>query len=158
MGRLQMNTSILIIAGSETTATLLSGLTYLLLTNPDAMKKLAAEIRTTFESEDEITMASAANLPYMHACLNEALRRYPPGASGFPRVVPRGGANIAGTFVPEETVVAVWHYAAYHSTRNWSDPFSFTPERFLEGGKNEEDKMESLQPFSVGPRNCIGRK
>lgn len=148
----------MIVAGSETTATLLSGLTYLLLINPDKLKKLSDEIRTTFKSEDEITMASVGNLPYMLACLNEGLRRYPPVASGLPRVVPKGGAKIAGHFVPEDTVVAVWQYAAYHSAKNWSDPLSFKPERFLEGGRTSDDKMDVLQPFSIGPRNCIGRK
>ena len=137
---------------------MLSGLTYLLLTNPDALKKLAEEVRSTFKTEEEITLTSVGNLSYMLACLNEALRRYPPVAFGLPRTVPHGGANIAGTFVPENTAVAVWQYAAYHSSRNWSDPFSFKPERFLEGEKNEKDNLDVLQPFSIGPRNCIGRK
>ncbi|KAK6064947.1 tubulin alpha chain [Seiridium cupressi] len=45
MEKLQANSSLLIIAGSETTATQLSGVTYFLMTNPDAMKKVTDEIR-----------------------------------------------------------------------------------------------------------------
>ncbi len=99
--RLRSNASLLVIAGSETTATLLSGATYLLLTNPHAMNKLKDEVRSTFKSDDEITLTSVGNLSYMLACLNESLRRYPPVPIGPPRDVPKGGANIAGTFVPE---------------------------------------------------------
>lgn len=69
------NSQLLIIAGSETTATLLSGVTYLLLQNPRAWQKVVDEVRSAFKSEAEITFANAnARLPYMLACLDEAFR------------------------------------------------------------------------------------
>lgn len=81
------NSSILVIAGSETTATLLSGVTFLLLKNPAAMEKLTHEVRTVMQSEEDITFANAtANLPYMLACIEEAFRRYPPVPTGLQRV------------------------------------------------------------------------
>lgn len=156
--RLRANASILIIAGSETTATLLAGVTFLLLTNPDKMEKLVNEVRTAFESETEITLTSVAGkLPYMLACLNEALRRYPPVAIGLPRVTPEGGAIIDGKFVPEGTVVSCWQWASNHSTINFEDPFAYKPERWLDENKNSKDRLDAVQPFSVGPRNCIGK-
>lgn len=102
--RLVINAATLIIAGSETTATLLSGATYLLLRDPDALKKAAEEVRSSFESEEEITLTSVNRLTYMLACLNESLRRYPPVAFGMPRMVPegRGGVTIAGELVPDK--------------------------------------------------------
>lgn len=66
------------------------------------MEKLTAEIRGTFKSEDEIDFSSVSTLPYLLACLDEALRMYPPVPVGLPRVVPKGGANIAGNYVPEK--------------------------------------------------------
>lgn len=96
------NAGILVIAGSETTATLLAGVTYYLMKNPDVLKKVNDEVRSTFKSEDEITFTSINELPYMIACLTEGLRIYPPVAAGLPRVVPEGGATIGDTFVPEE--------------------------------------------------------
>lgn len=99
--KLIANSEILIIGGSETTATLLSGVTYYLLTNPDKLQKLTAEVRSAFKSEDEINIVSVNKLTYMLACLDEGLRMYPPIANGLPRVVPKGGANIIGTYVPE---------------------------------------------------------
>lgn len=101
MDALAANASLLIVAGSETTATLLAGATYMLLRDPEAMKKLTEEVRSTFKSEEEITLSSVGNLEYMLACLNEAMRLYPPVPIGMPRVVPKGGAKVAGTFVPE---------------------------------------------------------
>lgn len=154
---LRANAGTLIIAGSETTATLLTGATFLLLTNPDKMKRLVAEVRSSFKSNDEITLTSVGSLTYMLACLTESMRRYPPAPIGLPREVPKGGAEVAGHIVAEDTIVACWQWAMYHSTRNWVDPFTFRPERFLPEGKDENDRHESLQPFHVGPRNCIGK-
>ena len=37
---------------------------------------------------------------------------YPPVAVGMPRVVPKGGANIAGTFVPEDVGFALYRCIA----------------------------------------------
>ncbi|EYE95238.1 cytochrome P450 [Aspergillus ruber CBS 135680] len=83
---LEGNANILIIAGSETTATLLSGATYWLLRTPDVMKKVTDEVRSVMLSEAEITSSNiAARLPYMLACLEEALRMYPPVPTGLQR-------------------------------------------------------------------------
>lgn len=37
-------------------------------------------------------------------------------------------------------------------------PESFIPERFIEGSRFENDRMEAFQPFSYGARDCIGKK
>ncbi|KAI1411113.1 cytochrome P450 [Hypoxylon sp. FL1857] len=152
-----MNASVLIIAGSETTATLLSGAIYLLGMHRDVLEKLTQEVRSAFTSEDQITLTSVNNLSYMLACLNESFRQYPPAALGLPRVVPKGGCKIAGRWVPQDTSVAVWQLAANYSERNFSKPEEFHPERFLGDKRFEKDDLSAMQPFSVGPRNCIGR-
>ncbi|KAK8076680.1 hypothetical protein PG994_003952 [Apiospora phragmitis] len=154
---LQMNASLLIVAGSETTATLLSGATFLLLTNPDALARLTREVRATFADDAEITLGSVGSLAYMLACLNESLRRYPPVVIGLPRLVPAGGATVAGHAVPAGTRVAVWHYAASHDPALWTDPMGFHPERFLGDPRFAGDVLDAMQPFSLGPRNCIGK-
>ncbi|KAI0199510.1 cytochrome p450 monooxygenase [Astrocystis sublimbata] len=157
-GTIRSNAAVLTIAGSETTATTLCGVTFLLLNSPECFKKLTEEVRTSFDSEEEITMTSVGKLTYMIACLNESLRRYPPVPTGMPRVVPQGGATIIDQFVPEGMTVSVWQWAMYHSTQNFKNPFKFNPDRLLGNAEsNSEDKIETLQPFSIGPRNCIGR-
>lgn len=101
MDKLVMNASVLIVAGSETTATVLSGVTYLLLTNPDKLAKLEEELRKAFDRDDDITLAKASHLDYMLACLEEAMRLYPPVPIGLPRIVPKGGRIVGGVYVPE---------------------------------------------------------
>ncbi|EER41050.1 trichothecene C-15 hydroxylase [Histoplasma capsulatum H143] len=155
---LSANARLLLVGGSETTATLLCGVTYLLLSNPQTLERLTAEVRSAFKSEDEINMSSANDLNYMLACLDEALRVYPPVPLGLPRVVPKGGCEISGKFIPEDTVVAVHHWATYHNEKYFTDPFAYHPERFLGDPKYASDKRDLLQPFHIGPRSCLGRK
>ena len=97
------NAALLVIAGSETTATLLSGVTYLLLKNPVCYEKVRDEVRSAFKTEEEITFVNvSARLPYTAAVLQEGMRIYPPGAMALLRVInTKGGAMIAGHHVPE---------------------------------------------------------
>lgn len=95
------NAEILIIGGSETTASLLSGVTYFLLQNPAALQQLEYEVRTVFGKQEEIDLISVSKLPYMLACLDEAMRMYPPIANGLPRVCPKGGSTVLGEYLPE---------------------------------------------------------
>jgi len=53
------NSAILVLAGSETTATWLSGVTYWLLRTPQALRKVTDEVRNAFESETEINFTNA---------------------------------------------------------------------------------------------------
>ncbi|KUJ15044.1 cytochrome P450 [Mollisia scopiformis] len=154
---MKANSSLLIIAGSETTATLLSGVTYHLLRNPNKLNKVIDEVRTTFAKPEDITMASAGTLDYMLACLNEALRMYPPAPVGLPRIVPEGGDMIAGKWVSGGTIVSVCHYASYHSATNFRNPECFVPERFCGDEMYADDNRSVFNPFSTGPRNCIGK-
>ena len=95
------NAALLILAGSETTATLLSGCTYHLLKNPDIYQKLVKEIRSSFKNESDITISAVLNLPYLNAVLEESLRIYPPVPNALSRRVPEGGATINGQYVAE---------------------------------------------------------
>lgn len=92
------NATVLVFAGSETTATLLSGCTFYLLKNPVAYGLLTQEIRNL--NEQELTFARLEKLPFLRAVLQESLRMYPPVPIGLPRLVPEGGATISGHFVP----------------------------------------------------------
>ncbi|CZR68563.1 related to cytochrome P450 monooxygenase [Phialocephala subalpina] len=157
LGKLVANANILVIAGSETTATLLSGVTYFLLKHPEVLSKLTHEVRSAFTTEGEINISAVSQLTYMSACLEETLRLYPPVAIGIPRVVPQGGGTISGHFVPENTLVAIHQWAMYHNEAHFTDPFGFHPERFLGDERFSNDDRDALQPFHVGPRNCLGK-
>jgi cytochrome P450 len=155
---MDINAGVLMGAGSETTATTLSGTTFLLLSNREAYTKVCHEIRSSFASADEITVERANKLEYMVACMQEGLRRYPPVPTGFPRVVPGAGDTISGHFIPGGTAVYVSQHAANHSARNFTDADSYVPERWLGDEKYKDDKREVVNPFSFGPRNCLGKK
>lgn len=94
---LYANAFTLITAGSETSATLLSGFTFFLLKNPAAYKELVNEIRGTFQRQNDITFQSTAGLQYLNAALEESLRMYPPvpGVT-IPRLAVNGDALIEG--------------------------------------------------------------
>lgn len=92
--------STFIIAGSETTATLMSGLTYYILRDPERAAKLKAEIRGAFSTADEIDYSAVNKLPYLLACLDEALRIYPPVPETFPRNTGPSTEVICGKPVP----------------------------------------------------------
>ena len=94
------NSSTFMAAGTDTSATLLSGLTYLLLQNPDKMDKLLSEIRGTFPTRESIDLKTLQGLEYLHACLEEALRLYPPLPTGTPRVTPEEGAFVSEEYMP----------------------------------------------------------
>ncbi|KAJ4390921.1 hypothetical protein N0V93_004520 [Gnomoniopsis smithogilvyi] len=155
--RLNLNASVLVVAGAETSATTLSAVTYFLLSNPSKMSKLLAEIRSTFKNEEDITIATVSRLEYMLACLDEAMRLFPPVAIGLPRVVPNGGRSISGFFIPEQTHVAIWHWALYRDPGQFTKPSSFCPERFMGDPEFSSDNLDAFQPFHLGKRSCVGR-
>ncbi|PLB44238.1 cytochrome P450 [Aspergillus steynii IBT 23096] len=160
---LEANATILVIAGSETSSSLLTGLTYWLLRSPDVLAKVVSEVRTVMKSEADITFNSVtANLPYTLACIDEAFRMFPPVPTGLRRVT-LTTTHIAGYEIPAGTMVSVHQSAAYWSPMNFHAPERFIPERWLPEAKSDpsspffSDKRDVIQPFSVGPRDCIGR-
>ncbi|MCJ1419997.1 hypothetical protein MMC32_006353 [Xylographa parallela] len=174
------NASLFVTAGTETVATLLTGLTYFLIKNTESMTKLTREVRATFEHESDITIQSVSHLEYLDACIQEALRLYPPVPEGLPRIVPPEGDTICGQWVPGnvhapgptllnsltvranliQTFVQVSTYAANLSPSNFTSPALFLPERWLPSSSPEfqKDEREAFQPFSIGPRKCIAHK
>jgi len=88
-----------LLGGSETSSTLLSGLTYYLLKNPRVLQKLVTEIRTKFQREEDIDFTGVNSLDYMLACIDEAFRLYPPVPGALLRKT-REDDVICGQYVP----------------------------------------------------------
>ena len=97
---IELNSSTLVFAGSETTASGLSGIIRMLLQNPQATTKLVQEVRSSFEKDEEITIASVSRLEYLDAVIEEGLRLCPPVAIGVPRVVPPEGDTVCDEWLP----------------------------------------------------------
>jgi cytochrome P450 len=152
--------NILVIAGSETTASALAGTTGYLLKNPICLATLVQEIRSNFEEETDINLSSLGKLPYLSAVIEEGLRMAPPVPSGLPRVTPEEGGIVCGEWLPGGTNISFSQWSAYRSPGNFSQPNEFIPERWLQSNRASQfatDKRNTLQPFSFGPRNCIGK-
>lgn len=149
------------IAGSEGTATALAGATFLLLRHPGHYQRAVDEVRREFHTEAEMTSSGiCARVPFIEAVLQEAMRLYPPVSITMPRRVPEGGAIIDGRFVSVGITVGVNHLSCYRSSHNFKDAMDFWPERWLHAdGKdaNTRDNLGAFQPFSFGPRSCLGK-
>ncbi|EMD94546.1 hypothetical protein COCC4DRAFT_45065 [Bipolaris maydis ATCC 48331] len=156
---MESNASLFIIGGSETVATALCGIMYLLAKNQESMQKLRAEITAAFTKQEEINMISVGGLKMLQATINEGMRIYPPVPAGLQRIVPKGGAVIAGHAIPENTIVNVSQQPAYHLPSNFAHPEKFAPERWLPNAPlaYSNDRKNVFQPFSTGPRNCVGK-
>ena len=92
--------STLMIGGSETTATQLSGVTNYICKNPQVLGRLVKEVRGAFKLESDIRLPALSHLPYLTAVLQEGLRMCPPIPCGLTRIVPSCGAMIGGYWVP----------------------------------------------------------
>ncbi|KAJ7038031.1 cytochrome P450 monooxygenase [Mycena alexandri] len=161
MGRAELTAEALtlLIAGSDTTSNSTCAIIYYLASNPKVQDKLQAELDEQLGTEDELvaTGEQVKRLPYLDACIDEALRLHSTSALGLPRIVPEGGLVIAGHAFPAGTVLSVPSFTIHRDPAVWgADVEAFRPERWF-----EEDKKEAMQrtfnPFSVGPRACVGR-
>lgn len=99
---IEAQASIIILAGSETSAVALSASIYHILNNSHVYKQLCEEIRDAFTTAEGITYNVVSRLPYLEAVVQESLRLHTPIANGFNRVVadPKG-AMINGHRVPQ---------------------------------------------------------
>jgi cytochrome P450 len=102
------NADLFMVAGSETTATVLLGVTYYLLNNPHAYKRATEEVRAAFVHPEDITFREASvRLPYMLACLNEAMRVFPSIPLVLLRITNDGPPTpIAGHSIPPSVSIS----------------------------------------------------
>jgi cytochrome P450 len=150
--------SVLLGAGSETTATTLCGCIYFLLQSPGVFQQLQSEIVQQFQTEEEITWNKLNSIRFLTAVIDETMRLYPPTPSTLQRRVPAVGATIAGKSIPPGTIVGVNHYVAHRSPRHFVNATEWTPKRWLGDEAFEADDKSAFRPFLLGPRNCVGQK
>ncbi|GLB42458.1 putative high nitrogen upregulated cytochrome P450 monooxygenase 2 [Lyophyllum shimeji] len=157
------DSALAMIAGADTTATGLGNLFYLLLSHPGCLERLRAEIDEVYpKGESAVGSSKHSQLPYLTACVNEALRVLPPALTSGPRQVPEGsgGRVFAGRYIPEGTQVYVPPYSMHHNPAHFSPRTDeFVPERWLAGraDDNQVFNVNAFIPFSFGPANCVGR-
>ncbi|EKM50334.1 uncharacterized protein PHACADRAFT_264951 [Phanerochaete carnosa HHB-10118-sp] len=161
-----------IIAGADTIATAMSHVWAFLLRNPACLERLRKEIDAEFSLGDDIDFAKLANMPYLNACLNEALRVLPPVLAGLQRRVEpgTGGKMVGPYFIPEGTQVSPIAYTIHRNPDNFSPlPNVFWPDRWLSqemytlpsGETLPADAVhtnrDAFTAFSQGPMACAGK-
>ncbi|KAI8964797.1 putative cytochrome P450 [Daldinia sp. FL1419] len=139
-----------IAAGSDTTTNTLTYLIYTLCKYPDIKEKLVAELKTL---PDGFTDPDLKKLPYLDNVVQETLRLYSAAPSGLPRVVPQGGATLAGHYIPGGYVVSSQAYSMHRNPAVYPDPLKFDPSRWENPTKAMKD---AFVPFGGGSRICIG--
>ncbi|KAI0509177.1 cytochrome P450 [Xylaria bambusicola] len=153
--------TMLLIVGSETTATALCGALHYLVQYPDALQKLEHEIRGNFANELDISFRSLHQLPYLSAVISETLRLCNPVAGGIMRIVPEQGATVCGYSLPSGTHVTLSPVAMSLSATNFNRADEFLPERFLPEAERPaefgNDVRDTQKPFGLGTRSCLGK-
>lgn len=104
-----------IIAGSDTTSTTLVAVLYLLAKNPDQQRLLQHELDSLAEqsSGEKITFRMLLEAPFLNSCIKETLRLYPVVPGGVQRITPPSGTNIAGRYIPGDTIVSTPTYSLH---------------------------------------------
>ena len=148
-------------AGTDSTAVKLVAIIFHLVQNPEVHERLRRELEVA--TKDGV--ADLQTLPYLRATVREGLRLGMANPARFSRMVPHGGFETNGIYLPEGTDVGLAPYVLHHNPELFPKPFEFHPERWLDGGegrllwpKTHLREMErDLIPFSVGSRQCIAR-
>ncbi|KAM0720212.1 hypothetical protein Q7P37_004348 [Cladosporium fusiforme] len=151
-----------IFAGSDTTAASLRAIFYYLCRTPSAHEKVQAEIDEADRAgrlSDPVTFAEAQELKYFQAVTKEALRMHPAVGLLLERVVPRGGAEVGGTWLAGGTVVGINPWVAARDKEAYGeDADDFRPERWLEADGEGLRVMErNFLAFGGGTRTCLGK-
>jgi cytochrome P450 len=149
-------------AGADPFSSVLAGVIFYLVHNPECMEKATQEVRSTFASSSEIVNGSALNgCTYLYAVIEETLRQTAPVPSHLPRVVLEGGIDIDGHHILAGTVVGVPMYALHNNPTYFPSPSIFSPEGWIESPSNTAEQItlarRAFCPFSIGNRMCSGR-
>lgn len=144
--------AMLLLAGSETSANVLTWTVYLLALHQPTRERVLAELEAVLGGR--APEASELNaLPFTKAVIQEAMRLYPP-VPYLSREAARA-ERIAGIQVkPGETVMAL-PWLLHRNEHLWEAPHAFRPERFLPDAPQKPPQFGYL-PFSIGPRVCAG--
>ncbi|KAF2395907.1 cytochrome P450 [Trichodelitschia bisporula] len=160
--RLGAEASSLISAGTETTAWTLSVLTFHLLDKPAMLERLTGELdRAAPDPKRLPPWASLERLPFLSACILEALRLSYGVATRLARVAPDEDLVYEGKgvryVIPRGTAVSMANPLIHHNEEIFPEPLEFVPERWLDGkGGRRRDLEGYLLSFSKGSRQCLG--
>ncbi|PHU05579.1 Protein LUTEIN DEFICIENT 5, chloroplastic [Capsicum chinense] len=146
----------MLVAGHETTGSVLTWTSYLLSKDLSALEKAHEEVDRVLGGRSP-TYEDMKNLKFLTRCITESLRLYP-----HPPVLIRR-AQVADVLPGNYKVnagqdIMISVYNIHHSLEVWDRAEEFDPERFDMDGPvpNETNTDFRFIPFSGGPRKCVG--
>ncbi|CAM9125152.1 unnamed protein product, partial [Ectocarpus fasciculatus] len=147
-----------ILAGHETSASMLAWSLYELTQNRELFNRVREEAISVFgpnvKDIDSIVMPDRdglAKLVFSECCLREGLRKY----SVVPSVVRVSNEDVQlddDHFLPTGSTVMVNIQGVHHNPKYWPDPMTYDPTRFL-----KPVTPYTFIPFVEGPRMCLGQ-
>ncbi|KAF2731275.1 cytochrome P450 [Polyplosphaeria fusca] len=151
----------LLVAGYDTTTTILVYAYHLLSKHPEALEKLREEHNTIFGSDTSVAAARLRedskvlnNLPYTQAVIKETMRIFPPVAALRAGSQSVELADLYGTRYPTGGCYVVnSHHSIHSNPHSHPDPDAFKPERWIDSGM----ERGAWRPFERGARSCIGQ-
>lgn len=148
----------LLFAARDTTASLLASCIYELAGRDELWKRLQMEAAGLSNSSG-VSLEDLSKLKLLRAVLNETLRLHPPLWTNW-RHAFEDDVLPSGIFVPAGTDVEFYTMEFQRDKKLWGENAEeFVPERWLDGSPTEQIKDSSaFQPFSLGPRICIGQQ
>uniref|UniRef100_A0A803P5L8 Cytochrome P450 n=1 Tax=Cannabis sativa TaxID=3483 RepID=A0A803P5L8_CANSA len=128
-----------------------------MLNQPEMLEKATKEIdrvvgnKTTLLQESHIPQ-----LPYLIACLREALRLHPVTPFNVPHVS-IADCTVAGYFIPKGSSVLLGRFGLGHNPNVWDQPLRFNPDRHLPEKRRDLSETElRFISFTTGRRGCVG--
>jgi cytochrome P450 len=157
----------LLAAGSETTGSTLSSLTYHVLANPAIHARLKRDLRAAAEKNniprtELLDSTIVESLPYLQALLKESLRWTTPITGRLPRrhpTLPLIYTSPSGPSytLPPNTTLSMTIRDCHFSPSIFPSPHTFDPERWITSSAEELARMNrAFMPFGKGPRVCVG--
>ncbi|KAI5891179.1 cytochrome P450 [Schizophyllum commune H4-8] len=149
--------SFLIVAGWDTVSQCATTLFRHVFGDRAVLNRLRTELVDAFGDDLDLDHDTLLRLPYLDACVLEALRMVPPVAAGPPRTSGDVGYTVLGEYIPPKTVVACPTYTLHRSEENFTDAEVYIPERWLGERPSFVHNTEAFVPFSSGIGICLGK-
>ncbi len=127
--------------------------------NPVTYKKLTDEVDEAVSSGSismPVAYADALKLPYLKACINEAMRLHPSVGLPMQRLIPAGGATISGHYFPAGYRVGINSAVVQYDVNVFgADADEYNPDRWM---VRDTSLMErTMLHFGAGTHTCIGK-
>ncbi|GKU06958.1 cytochrome p450 protein [Fusarium langsethiae] len=142
--------SMLLVAGSDSTAATLTYATWEIIRDPHLRKGIEDGVARLPE---DYTAKDLEHLPLLNSALEEALRLYNPAAALVSRVLPPNGISLHGWDLPGGTMVYTAGWLISRLEEIFPDPDTFHATRFF---NPSPEQNRAHVPFSIGSRRCIG--